>query len=80
MKNVWFVIRLGVCLLLALGVLSSISNLVLGRGYAAVLAIHYMLPAADRWDSHQQFLLDQIFNLVFCGTLAYFVAPKRLNK
>jgi hypothetical protein len=67
-------------LLFALGVLSSIDNLITGSGYAALGAIHYLIPAADRWSSHQQFLLDQIFNLVLCGTLAYFIAPKQWLK
>jgi small basic protein len=80
MKKVWLVIRIVVCLLLVLGVLSSISNLIQGRGYAALLAIHYMIPAIDRWDDHQQFLLDQIFNLILCGVLAYFVAPRQWLK
>ena len=80
MKKVWFVIRLVVCLLLVLGVLSSISNLMEGRGYPPLLAVHWLIPATDRWDDHQQFLLDQISNLVLCGVLAYFVAPKRRFK
>lgn len=80
MKKVWLMIRLMVCLLFALGVLSSIDNLIRGSGYAPLGAIHYLILAADRWSSYQQFLLDQVFSFVLCGVLAYFVAPKRWLK